>query len=105
MSNDAFYYGVLPVLAEAAKAYGIDPVEIGRASLVGQPVHLLSPLVASTYLLVGLAGVEFSDHQKYTFKWAFLLCMIFRHRDYCWGFIPLFGRQLTDNRLTVWADF
>lgn len=52
---------------------GIEPAEIGRASLVGQPVHLLSPLVTSTYLLVGLAGVEFSDHQKYTFKWAFIL--------------------------------
>ncbi|HED1365463.1 TPA: CitMHS family transporter [Klebsiella quasipneumoniae subsp. quasipneumoniae] len=91
MSNDAFYYGVLPVLAEAAKAYGIDPVEIGRASLVGQPVHLLSPLVASTYLLVGLAGVEFSDHQKYTFKWAFLLCMIFLASGLLLGLYPLYS--------------
>jgi CitMHS family citrate-Mg2+:H+ or citrate-Ca2+:H+ symporter len=48
MSNDAFYYGVLPVLAKAAAAYGISAAKIGRASLVGQPVHLLSPLVAST---------------------------------------------------------
>ncbi|HHT2817667.1 CitMHS family transporter [Klebsiella quasipneumoniae] len=91
MSNDAFYYGVLPVLAEAAKAYGIDPVEIGRASLAGQPVHLLSPLVASTYLLVGLAGVEFSDHQKYTFKWAFLLCMIFLASGLLLGLYPLYS--------------
>lgn len=91
MSNDAFYYGVLPVLAEAAKAYGIDPVEIGRASLVGQPVHLLSPLVASTYLLVGLAGGEFSDHQKYTFKWAFLLCMIFLASGLLLGLYPLYS--------------
>ena len=45
MSNDAFYYGVLPVLAEAAAHYGISPVEMARASIVGQPVHLLSPLV------------------------------------------------------------
>lgn len=91
MSNDAFYYGVLPVLAEAAKAYGIDPVEIGRASLVGQPVHLLSPLVASTYLLVGLAGVEFSDHQKYTFKWAFLLCMVFLGSGLLLGLYPVYS--------------
>lgn len=91
MSNDAFYYGVLPVIAEAAKAYGIDPVEIGRASLVGQPVHLLSPLVASTYLLVGLAGVEFSDHQKYTFKWACLLCMIFLACGLLFGLYPLYS--------------
>lgn len=91
MSNDAFYYGVLPVLAEAAKVYGIDPIEIGRASLVGQPVHLLSPLVASTYLLVGLAGVEFSDHQKYTFKWALLLCLIFLGSALLLGLYPLYS--------------
>ncbi|WP_032869360.1 citrate transporter CitH [Bacillus sp. UNC69MF] len=70
MSNDAFYFGVLPIIAEAASAYGIDAAEIGRASLLGQPVHLLSPLVPSTYLLVGMAGVSFGDHQKSTIKWA-----------------------------------
>ena len=38
--------------------------------MVGQPVHLLSPLVPSTYLLVGLVGVEFDEHQRFTLKWA-----------------------------------
>ena len=38
--------------------------------MVGQPVHLLSPLVPSTYLLVGLVGVEFDEHQRFTIKWA-----------------------------------
>jgi CitMHS family citrate-Mg2+:H+ or citrate-Ca2+:H+ symporter len=76
ISNDAFYYGVLPIVSEAAQAYGITPVEMARASLIGQPVHLLSPLVPSTYLLVGLAGVEFGDHQRYTLKWAVLICLM-----------------------------
>ena len=70
MSNDGFYFGVLPTLSEAAANYGISTAEMARASLLGQPVHLLSPLVPSTYLLVGLAGVEFSDHLKHTLKWA-----------------------------------
>ncbi|VVO29475.1 CitMHS family transporter [Pseudomonas fluorescens] len=89
MSNDAFYYGVLPVLAKAAAAYGISAAEIGRASLVGQPVHLLSPLVASTYLLCGLAGVEFSDHQKYTMKWAFALSFLILLVCLLLGLFPL----------------
>ena len=76
MSNDAFFYGVLPILAEAASHYGISPEAIARASIVGQPVHLLSPLVPSTYLLCGLAKVDFADHQKFTFKWAFITCMV-----------------------------
>jgi len=91
MSNDAFYYGVLPVLAHAAEAYGISAAEIGRASMVGQPVHLLSPLVASTYLLAGLAGVEFSDHQKYTFKWSLLLCLVIMAASMAFGLYPWYS--------------
>ncbi|WHZ57334.1 CitMHS family transporter [Metabacillus hrfriensis] len=70
MSNDAFYYGVLPLLAKAAAGYGIDPAFIGRASLLGLPVHLLSPLVPSTYLLVGMVGEDFGDLQRTFLKWA-----------------------------------
>jgi citrate-Mg2+:H+ or citrate-Ca2+:H+ symporter, CitMHS family len=76
MSNDAFYFGALPIISEAAGHYGIAPAEMARASLVGQPVHLLSPLVPSTYLLVGLAGVEFGDHQRFTIRWAVLICLL-----------------------------
>ncbi|HWR41322.1 MAG TPA: citrate:proton symporter [Patescibacteria group bacterium] len=65
MTNDAYYFGVLPVLTKAAAAYGIPAAEMGRAALIGQGSHLLSPLVASTYLLVGMNKVEFGDLQKY----------------------------------------
>lgn len=65
LTNDAYYFGVLPVLAKAAAVYGISAEEMGRAALIGQGAHLLSPLVPSTYLLVGLNKVEFGDLQKY----------------------------------------
>ncbi|WP_408009959.1 CitMHS family transporter [Pseudalkalibacillus sp. A8] len=70
---DAFYFGVLPVLSETAAAYGVDSVEIARAGILGQMTtgFPLSPLTASTFLLVGLANVELGDHQKFIFKWAF----------------------------------
>ena len=64
MSNDAFYFGILPVLAESAATYGIDPVEMARASITGQPVHLQSPLVPAILLLVSLAGVNLGDHHR-----------------------------------------
>ena len=76
LSNDAFYFGVLPILNQAASVYGITAAEMGRASVVGQPVHLLSPLVPSTYLLVGLAEVELGDHQRFTIKWSLLTSMV-----------------------------
>jgi len=76
MTNDAFYFGVLPVLAKAAATYGIDAAEMGRAALIGQGAHLLSPLVPSTYLLVGLNKVEFGDLQKFALIPAIGISMV-----------------------------
>ena len=92
ISNDAFYFGVLPIVAEVAGSAGIDPVEMARASLIGQPIHLLSPLVASTYLLVGLAGVDFGDHQRFTLLWAALICLLMLAASIALGLFPLFAR-------------
>ncbi|WP_405815264.1 citrate:proton symporter [Streptomyces sp. NBC_01390] len=72
MSNDGFYFGVLPVLAEAGAAHGVSPLEIARASLIAQPLHMSSPLVPAVYVLVGMAKVEFGDHTKFVVKWAVL---------------------------------
>ncbi|MFB6980649.1 CitMHS family transporter [Streptomyces scopuliridis] len=76
MSNDGFYFGVLPMLAEAGAAHGVSPLEIARASLVGQPLHMSSPLVPAVYVLVGMAKVEFGDHTKFTVKWAALTSLV-----------------------------
>jgi CitMHS family citrate-Mg2+:H+ or citrate-Ca2+:H+ symporter len=64
MSNDAFYFGVLPVLSETAAHYGVSAAEMARASITGQPFHLQSPLVPAILLLVSLAKVDLGDHHK-----------------------------------------
>jgi citrate-Mg2+:H+ or citrate-Ca2+:H+ symporter, CitMHS family len=91
ISNDAFYFGVLPVLAEAGAHYGISREAIAAASLIGQPFHLLSPLVPSTYLLVSLAGVEFGAHQRFTFRWAVLTCAVLAGAAMALGVFPARG--------------
>ncbi|MFI6336450.1 CitMHS family transporter [Streptomyces sp. NPDC050535] len=76
MSNDGFYFGILPVLAEAGHAHGVSSLEIARASLVGQPLHMSSPLVPAVYVLVGMAKVEFGDHTRFVVKWAALTSLV-----------------------------
>ncbi|MFD8568515.1 CitMHS family transporter [Streptomyces sp. NPDC059639] len=76
MSNDGFYFGIVPVLAEAGNAHGVSTLEIARASLVGQPLHMSSPLVPAVYVLVGMAKVEFGDHTRFTVKWAALTALV-----------------------------
>jgi CitMHS family citrate-Mg2+:H+ or citrate-Ca2+:H+ symporter len=75
MSNDAFYFGVLPILSEAAGQYGITPVEMARASIVGQPVHLTSPLVPAMLLLISLARVDLADFHKKAI-WRAVVCSL-----------------------------
>ncbi|MFH8633113.1 CitMHS family transporter [Streptomyces lydicus] len=76
MSNDGFYFGIVPILAEAGAAHGVAPIEIARASLVGQALHMSSPLVPAVYVLVGMAKVEFGDHTRFTVKWAALTSLV-----------------------------
>lgn len=87
MSNDGFYFGVLPVLAEAGQAHGVSTLEIARASLVGQPLHMSSPLVPAVYVLVGMAKVEFGDHTKFVVKWACLTCLVILAAGMLFGII------------------
>lgn len=69
---DAYYFGVVPILSQTANQFGIDQLEIGRAALLGQMTvgFPISPLTASTFLLVGLSEVDLGEHQRHTFKWA-----------------------------------
>ena len=75
---DSFYYGVLPVLDETAEGFGVAGVNVGRAAILGQMTvgFPVSPLTPSTFLLVGLAGVDLGEHQKKTIPLAFAVSII-----------------------------
>jgi CitMHS family citrate-Mg2+:H+ or citrate-Ca2+:H+ symporter len=75
---DSFYFGLLPVLANASQAVGGSSVEVARAALLGQMTtgFPVSPLTPSTFLLVGLASVDLADHQRRTIIYAFGITIV-----------------------------
>lgn len=89
LSNDAFYYGVLPVFAEAGYTYGFTALELGTASLLGQAYHLLSPLVAFIYLLLNLTELDMGEWQRESAKWASGIFVIFILMAAITGSVPL----------------
>ena len=70
MANDPYYYGIIPIIGETAASYNIPMAEIARASVLGQPAHVLSPLYAAGYLLVGMIGIDYGQNQRFALKWA-----------------------------------
>jgi citrate-Mg2+:H+ or citrate-Ca2+:H+ symporter, CitMHS family len=77
LSNDAFYYGVMPVLANTAMSYGFTELQIAFASMIGQAFHQLSPLVAAIYLLVEMTGTTLDKYQRFCFPWKCGLFIIY----------------------------
>lgn len=89
LSNDAFYFGVLPVLAEAGKAYGYTALELGFASLMGQAFHLLSPLVPFIYVLLRMTDVDMGQWQRKSALWAIGIFIIYLVVGFTFSLMPL----------------
>ena len=75
---DSFYFGVLPVLGNTAAGLGVEAVNVARAAIIGQMTtgFPVSPLTPATFLLVGLSGVDFGDHQKRTIPLVFAVTIV-----------------------------
>ena len=71
---DSFYFGVLPVVAETTRLLGVAPERVAHGALMGQMTvgFPVSPLTPSTFLLVGLTGIELGAHQRFSIPllWA-----------------------------------
>ncbi|QGQ45844.1 CitMHS family transporter [Metabacillus sediminilitoris] len=77
MSNDAFFFGALPVLAQSASQYGIDSIEIARAAVIGQPLHSMGPTSAPLWVLLELVRRDLGQFQRYALIPVTILSLMF----------------------------
>lgn len=88
---DSFYYGVMPIVAEVYKGFGGDPVQIARAAILGQSTtgFPVSPFSAAPFLLAGLVGIPFGEHQRFTLPWLCLASVVMTAAAVVVGIFPL----------------
>lgn len=77
MSNDAFFFGALPVLAQSASELGISSMEIARAGVIGQPLHSMGPTSAPLWVLLGLVKRDLGQFQRYALVPVTILSLVF----------------------------
>lgn len=76
-SSDLYYYSFVPVVIEAVEKFNVNPKDVALAMLVGQNVGtVINPCIPTTFLAIGLAGVELKDHIKFSLKYLVLISLI-----------------------------
>lgn len=87
---DAYYFGVMPVLMGLGAEFGVDGIDIARASILGQETagFPISPMTGSFFLLVGLAKVDIGKHIRHSFLWLWLVSVIMVLAAVVMGVIP-----------------
>ncbi len=87
---DSFYFGVLPVLAETAGALGVPKIQMGQAALLGQMTtgFPVSPLTPASFLIAGLARIDFAEHQKFAFPFLLGASVLMTFAAAAFGVFP-----------------
>jgi CitMHS family citrate-Mg2+:H+ or citrate-Ca2+:H+ symporter len=68
---DSYYFGVMPIIADMAKTFGIPAVDVARASIIGQTTvgWTVSPMVGTFFLFVGMCKLDIGEWQKWAIKY------------------------------------
>ncbi|MGL4671988.1 SLC13 family permease [Cetobacterium sp.] len=76
-SSDLYYYSFVPVVIESVGNFTVSPKSIALAMLIGQNVGtVINPCVPTTFLAIGLAGVELKDHIKFSLKYLLIISFV-----------------------------
>lgn len=62
LGTDSFFFGLVPLAIGVGSQYGIEPTNMAKAMLIGKNFGVLvTPHAATTYLAIGLAGIDIKE--------------------------------------------
>ncbi len=77
LGTDSFFFGLVPLAMGVGAKYGIDQTNMSNAMLIGKNFGVLTtPHAATTFLGIGLAGVELKEHLKFCTPWLWALSLV-----------------------------
>lgn len=76
LNHEASAYTIVPMMQSIASNY-ITPIQASASYLMTfVPQVFVNPGTAAMYIGLGLSGIEFKDHWRFSFKWAMLICTL-----------------------------
>ena len=77
LGTDSFFFGVVPIAISLGENFGIKPIDMANAMLIAKNYGVLvTPHAATTYLAIGLAGVELKELLYYCTPRLWVLAFI-----------------------------
>lgn len=89
LPQDAFYFGIAPVMAGVMGQFGITIEQAAVASMIGQSFRLISPVIPALYMLCEQTETNFADFQKTYVKYAWPILFIYVGVYIITGAIPI----------------
>ncbi len=78
-STDAYYFSVLPIVEQTSAAYGVTPLGVASAMILGNVIGtFVSPFSPALWLAIGLANANMGRHIKIAFPiaWVFSIILV-----------------------------
>lgn len=89
LNHEACAYTIVPMLQSIAGDF-VTPLQAAASYLMTfVPQVFVNPTTAAMYIGLGLAGISFKDHWRFSFKWAMLICTASFAGSVLVGAIPL----------------
>ena len=77
LGTDSFFFGFMPLCIGVAEKFGVAAHDIAMSMLIGKDFCIMvTPHNATTWLLIGMAGVSLKDQLKFSAPYLWILSII-----------------------------